>query len=96
MKLLQRLNQLWKGKRQEQDSSWWAEISTTSPHCIYYFGPFSTSNEAKVASPGYVEDLESEGASDIVVVIQRCQPKVLTIFDEEDHQLAIVNLTEKK
>lgn len=83
MKLLQLLNQLLRGKRQEQNSSWWAEISTTSPHCIYYFGPFSTSNEANLASPGYVEDLDSEGAREIVVVIQRCQPRVLTIFDEE-------------
>lgn len=85
MKLLQRLNQLLRGKRQEQDSSWWAEISTTSPYCIYYFGPFSTLNEAKVASPGYVEDLEGEGARDIGVVIRRCQPEVLTIFNEEAH-----------
>lgn len=61
---------------------WWAEITTTSPRCVYYFGPFQTSSEARVAYPGYVTDLDSEGAQGIVVVLKRCKPKELTIFDE--------------
>lgn len=63
--------------------SWWAEITTTKPRCIYYFGPFETNEEAKNAYPGYVEDLDSEGAQGVVVVIKRCKPDMLTIFDEE-------------
>ncbi|PIG90545.1 DUF1816 domain-containing protein [Gloeocapsopsis sp. IPPAS B-1203] len=82
MKLLQRLNQLLRGKRQKQNSAWWAEVITHSPHCIYYFGPFLTSNRAIVASTGYIEDLEGEGAEEIEVVIKRCQPTMLTISDE--------------
>lgn len=81
MKLLQLLTRLLKSKK--QGLAWWAEITTRSPHCIYYFGPFSNPNEANVASVGYIEDLEGEAAKDIVVVVKYCQPKMLTIFNEE-------------
>lgn len=67
---------------QELITSWWAEIITTSPRCIYYFGPFQTYDEATAAYPGYIEDLNGEGAQGIVVVVKRCQPDVLTICDE--------------
>lgn len=60
-------------------SNYWAEITTTSPDCIYYFGPFETFLEAQAAYPEYVEDLESEGASGIKVLVKRCLPDVLTI-----------------
>ena len=46
-------------------------------------GPFETSDEAKIAYPGYIDDLDSEGAQGIFVVIKRCKPDVLTIFDEQ-------------
>ncbi len=66
------------------DTSWWVEISTDSPHCIYYFGPFRNIKEAETAHFGYVEDLESEAAQGILVNIKRCKPDVLTVFDEEE------------
>jgi len=68
---------------QELSTAWWAEITTTKPHCIYYFGPFETSEEAKFAYPGYIDDLDGEGDQGIIVIIKRCKPEVLTIFDEE-------------
>ena len=68
---------------QELSTAWWAEIITASPRCTYYFGPFQTHDEAKAAYPGYIEDLDSEGALALVVIIKRCNPDVLTIFDEE-------------
>lgn len=60
--------------------SWWVEISTTQPRCIYYFGPFDTETEASQAKAGYVEDLEQEGAQDIQATVMNCQePEELTI-----------------
>jgi hypothetical protein len=65
-------------------TDWWAEITTMSPRCVYYFGPFETIDEAKAAYPGHVKDLDEEGARGIMVVIQRCQPKELTICEEDE------------
>lgn len=67
---------------QKVTSDCWAEIITERPQCIYYFGPFQTFIEAKAACPGYIDDLKSEGALGIKVVIKRCRPDALTIFDE--------------
>ncbi len=67
---------------EELITAWWAEVQTVKPHCTYYFGPFETSSEVKAAYPGYIDDLDSEGAQGIVVVIKHCKPEVLTIYDE--------------
>lgn len=64
------------------DPAWWAEITTITPHCIYYFGPFDSFDEAKSAYPGYIADLNSEGAQGITIVIKFCQPDELTMFEE--------------
>jgi hypothetical protein len=72
------------GTVQGLKSNYWAEITTTTPDCIYYFGPFKTFESAQAAYPGYVEDLRSEGAREIKVLVKRCLPDVLTIFDEQD------------
>jgi Domain of unknown function (DUF1816) len=60
----------------------WVEILTDSPRCTYYFGPFMTKAEAEVAKSGYVEDIEAEGSKDIVVMIKRCKPEKLTVYDD--------------
>ncbi|MGC1393985.1 MAG: DUF1816 domain-containing protein [Coleofasciculaceae cyanobacterium] len=62
--------------------AFWVEIVTDNPNCTYYFGPFSSEQEADVSKAGYIEDLEIEGAQGIVVKIKRCKPTNLTIFDE--------------
>jgi hypothetical protein len=66
---------------QEISADWWAKIMTTTPKCTYYFGPFETSEEVESAYPGYVEDLNSEGAKGIVIIVQRCKPAILTICE---------------
>lgn len=60
-------------------SDWWLEVTTTEPHCIYYFGPFDHANEAEEARAGYIQDLESEGAKGISTLVKRCNPKAMTI-----------------
>lgn len=62
--------------------AWWVEISTKSPDCAYYFGPFANAKDAKANESGYVEDLEREGARGIAAVVKRCKPDKLTVFDE--------------
>lgn len=62
--------------------AWWVEIVTQNPRCTYYFGPFFSSGDAKVAIKGYVEDLEVEGAQGIVVNVKRCKPGNLTIAED--------------
>lgn len=64
-------------------SPYWVEISTKQPSCIYYFGPFDNSSEAKTMQPGYIEDLVGEQAQGIGVKIKRCLPTQLTITEEE-------------
>jgi hypothetical protein len=64
--------------------AWWIEVTTQSPKCIYYFGPFASSQEAKEELPGYLEDLTHESAEGIQAVVKRCQPSELTIFDEPE------------
>ena len=77
------VKQLFTGFLQRFSTPWWAEVTSIKPKCIYYFGPFETSSEAKIAYPGYIDDLDSEGAIGLLVVIKRCKPDRLTIFDEQ-------------
>ncbi|MEG4323039.1 MULTISPECIES: DUF1816 domain-containing protein [unclassified Microcoleus] len=62
---------------------WWVEIVTDLPDCTYYFGPFDTDKEASSHTPGYIEDLESEGAKRVSIRIKRCHPSDLTICESE-------------
>lgn len=64
--------------------AYWVEILTDSPKCTYYFGPFANKIEAEVAQMGYVEDLQHEGAQNIVVTVKRCKPDRITIIDDLD------------
>lgn len=59
--------------------AWWAEVTTDSPRCTYYFGPFLNEKDAIAAKGGYIEDLEQEDAQGITVKIKRCKPSHLTI-----------------
>ncbi|MBE9165993.1 DUF1816 domain-containing protein [Pleurocapsales cyanobacterium LEGE 06147] len=66
-----------------QGLTWWVEIQTNIPRCIYYFGPFESAKEARLSQVGYLEDLLEEKARGITVEIKQCQPENLTIFEEE-------------
>jgi hypothetical protein len=63
--------------------AWWVEIVTKKPDCTYYFGPFATHREAQVSQLGYIEDLEQERPQLIAIEIKQCQPKELTVFEDE-------------
>jgi len=71
--------------------AWWVEIVTQNPNCTYYFGPFLNSQEAEQASVGYVEDLELEGATGIVVTVKRCKPEILTIAEDLEGKFEFAN-----
>lgn len=61
--------------------AWWVEILTANPLCSYYFGPFTSVEEADKAKAGYIEDLKQENSQGIQVQIKWCQPKELTTFE---------------
>lgn len=67
--------------------AWWVEVVTASPRCIYYFGPFTSEKEADQAKPGYIEDLEQEGAQGIMASTKRCKPTKLTDYEEPEPQI---------
>jgi hypothetical protein len=60
----------------------WVEIVTDSPRCTYYFGPFASISDAEDAKTGYIEDLEVEGSKGMTVMVKRCKPEKLTIYDD--------------
>ncbi|WP_088890532.1 DUF1816 domain-containing protein [Leptolyngbya ohadii] len=72
--------------------AWWVEVVTETPKCTYYFGPFATAKDAKIAEPGYIQDLQQEGAIGIRAVVKRCKPAKLTVFDEEKEMKPWKNL----
>ena len=65
--------------------AYWVEMITETPQCTYYFGPFVTKKSARVSCGGYLEDLRSEGAQDIQVIVKRCKPNDLTIFNKNEN-----------
>jgi Domain of unknown function (DUF1816) len=71
------------GPSRRSPEKWWVEIITDFPYCTYYFGPFDTDKEASSNTPGYIEDLESEGAKRLSIRIKRCHPSDLTICESE-------------
>lgn len=62
--------------------AWWVEVKTDFPRCTYYFGPFLSAQAADAEKPGYIEDLQGEGAQGISVEIKRFKPTKLTISED--------------
>ncbi len=72
-------------------ASWWLKITTAEPSCIYYFGPFDSELEAEQAKPGYIEDLQQEGAQQITTSLQQsAEPKELTIETEASLKASVM------
>lgn len=80
------MNEIWIRVLESVGLAWWVKVVTSTPTCTYYFGPFSNAQEAKSAKPGYILDLEEEGAQGVQVAIKRCKPSRLTIFDESSEK----------
>ena len=57
----------------------WLKVRTQAPECVYFFGPFNSSREARDHQDGYITDLVREGARDIRVTLQNKEPQVLTL-----------------
>ncbi|WP_319419550.1 DUF1816 domain-containing protein [Pleurocapsa sp. FMAR1] len=73
------------GLRKENKLPYWLQISTKVPNCVYYFGPFDSSIEAKASQVGYIEDLMAENAQGIHIELKQClQPLKLTICESEE------------
>ena len=64
-----------------QGTDWWLKIHTIIPCVTYYFGPFTTKNEARTACPGYLEDLKGEKAIGIFADFHQGCPDNLTVED---------------
>lgn len=75
-------------KISDDNTPWWLKITSLYPHCIYYFGPFASFEEAQQHQGGYLQDLESEGAQGISLSIERSNPRYLTVFDDGSQDLA--------
>ncbi|MEY2983408.1 MAG: hypothetical protein RLZZ568_25 [Cyanobacteriota bacterium] len=61
---------------------WWIRVSTQVPHCVYYFGPFDSQQEAIDHHQGFLADLEMEGAQGIDYKIERGSPRQLTVGED--------------
>jgi Domain of unknown function (DUF1816) len=74
--------QAWQSSNLSEDSEgkwgWWIELKTENPSYLYYFGPFSTPNEAEKLKVGYVQDLAEEKAKVTATTVLWCKPKQLT------------------
>jgi hypothetical protein len=76
------MKEIWINVLESLGLAWWVEVVTDNPACTYYFGPFGSSQEAEAEKPGYVQDLEQEGAQGFQIRVKRCKPTQLTIFEE--------------
>ena len=85
MFLLKAIQELVIGFLQASRQAWWVEVSTHEPQCVYYFGPFDRPTEAEAARPGYLEDLNGEGAIGIDSIVKRCRPTALTLVDGQPY-----------
>jgi len=73
------------GIKKADNQSYWLQISTKVPKCIYYFGPFDSPLEAKAMQADYIEDLIEEKAQGIHVELnQSPQPPNLTICENKE------------
>lgn len=67
MELLFKFNS-WINRRK---NFWWIEISTTTPCCIYFFGPFNSLKEARRKQNAYIDDLVKEKFFGITIEIKQ-------------------------
>lgn len=87
------MKEIWTNILENLGFAWWVEVVTDNPHCTYYFGPFASASEAETHKPGYIEDLEKEGAQNIRATIKRCKPSQLTVYDDKDDKPEINSRT---
>lgn len=64
-------------------TAWWVEITTINPSLTYYFGPFTSAQEAGIAQPIYMEAIEDKGKQILGVRIQQYKPTCSSILNSE-------------
>jgi len=62
---------------------WWLEILTAQPLCLYYFGAFTTRQEAESQQDGFIEDLLQENALLLSTNLQFLQPNQITLIGDD-------------
>ena len=70
------MTNLWLNVLNALGLAWWIEVKTDD--CTYFFGPFSDQADAEAAQPGYIEDLEQDGETNIQATLMKCKPSQLT------------------
>jgi hypothetical protein len=65
------------------DLAWWLEVGTLNPFCVYYFGPFELEQEVAQSKQGFLQDLRNEKSIIIFARSNFCQPRQLTIYQNE-------------
>tara|TARA_B100000700_G_C14224852_1_gene480951 strand:- start:177 stop:410 length:234 start_codon:yes stop_codon:yes gene_type:complete len=57
--------------------AWWAQVQTSDPNVMYWFGPFMTRRRLKNKLPIFLNDLSEEGVGSInhsIVRGRRAEP----------------------
>lgn len=70
-------------QKQKNGTSWWLQVNTAKPSCMYYLGPFQNPIDARDACPGYIEDLAIEGSQIVDILIKQSQAKTLKFYEDE-------------
>lgn len=83
MQIAKTLKEIFTSGLEQLGFAWWIEIVTVEPACTYYFGPFTSGEEAELAQAGYVEDIKQEGAQGMSVQVKWCKPQELTVFEDQ-------------
>lgn len=71
------------GNNSTHELGWWIEIMTAQPLYLYYFGAFSTPEEAKNLQAGFIEDLLLENALIVSTNLRFFQPQQLTLSGDD-------------
>jgi hypothetical protein len=62
---------------------WWLGILTAQPLCLYYFGAFTTHQEAESQQAEFIEDLLQENALILSTKLQFLQPNQITLIGDD-------------
>lgn len=69
--------------------AWWLKVNTVNPSMTYYFGPFISAQEAEIAQPSYINNLEQDGLQIQTIQIQQRQPASIMSENEFSQKFKI-------
>ena len=62
---------------------WWLTVLTAQPLCLYYFGAFTTRQEAESLKAEFIEDLRQENALILCASLRFVQPSQVTVMGSD-------------